>query len=739
MKKIIFSFITCLFIIFVFSKNVFAQDTDETNKRYEYGSYEYVINPDGKTVTIIGYDSYDPEIDIPSSMDGLKVTEIGADAFSWNAEIYTSLKIPYGITKIDQFAFSGLSKIKKLIIPASVESIEYGAFMNCTGLTDILIPASVKKMEGGVFAYCNGIKTIVVDPDNAYFDSRENSNSVIRKSDNCLLCGCNTSKIPQGVKTIGKNAFEGMKKLTDVTIPDSVTKICEGAFYYSSLKNVKMSNSVTYIGKDAFSYTNINNILLPRILKEIGSGAFWGCSKLEKITLPSSLVAIGELAFYDCTQLKSIFIPASVTKIGGGITAGCKMLTTIKVSSSNKMYDSRKNCNAIIEKKSNTLISGCEKSVIVNGVTTIGNDAFSGVGLTAVSIPNTVKIIGESSFSGCKIKEVIIPSNVIEVKERAFACCTNLKKIVVKNYNLKIGKLAFDDGMVVRPGIRFYCYNGSTTEKYAADVFQSSCIFLLDPKHPVNLTDGMAKTKITGVYNKKYTGKMIEQPNMTITVCGRKLVNNRDYTVKYSKNKNAGTAKIVITGKGNYKGSITKNFKIKLMAGSTYKVGNLKYKITKLAINGKGTAALVGTVYKRSSKKFISLVVPDNVIIGGVRFAVNSIGDNAFSGYKNLKKVSIGANVMSLGKNAFKSCGSLQSVLIGKNVRLISDYVFADCRKLAKMTIKTSYLTKNSVRIGAFRAIYKKITIKVPANKLGTYKKVLYKRGVPGSARITTK
>ena len=137
--------------------------------------------------------------------------------------------------------------------------------------------------------------------------------------------------------------------------------------------------------------------------------------------------------FSGCSGLTSITIPNSVTSIGSYAFRGCSGLTSVKVESGNGKYDSRNNCNAIIETSSNTLITGCKSTTIPNSVTSIGDYAFLYCsGLTSVIIPNSVTAIGEFAFSGCSaLTSITIPISVTSIGRFAFSYCSGLKDYYV--------------------------------------------------------------------------------------------------------------------------------------------------------------------------------------------------------------------------------------------------------------------------------------------------------------------
>ena len=457
-------------------------------------------------------------IEIPTS-----VTSIGSSAFEGCTGL-TSILIPTSVTSIGYSAFSGCTSLTSITlpfidngsdkthfgyifgayyyydnsqyVPTSLKEviitggtfIGYGAFYGCTGLTSIEIPNSVTSIGYSAFYWCTGLTSIVVDKNNPEYDSRDNCNAIIETDSNRLITGCKNTKIPNSVTSIGYAAFRGCTGLTSIEIPNSVTGIGESAFEgCTDLTSITLPFIGTHFGYifGAYYYDD-NSQYVPTSLKEviitggtsIGESAFAGCTGLTSIVIPTSVTSIGYAAFTGCTGLTSIEIPTSVTSIGLGAFQYCTSLISIKVDSGNKIYDSRDNCNAIIETDSNCLITGCKNTKIPNSVISIGSSAFRGcTGLTSIEIPNSVTGIGESAFEGCtdltsitlpfigthfgyifgayyyddnsqyvptSLKEVIITGGT-SIGYGAFYGCTGLTSIVIPDGVTSIGYGAFKD------------------------------------------------------------------------------------------------------------------------------------------------------------------------------------------------------------------------------------------------------------------------------------------------------
>ena len=212
---------------------------------------------------------------------------------------------------------------------------------------------------------------------------------------------------------------------------------------------------VTYQNYSQSSYTDLSgDLIIPETVTNngttysvtsIGWNAFRGCSGLTSITIPNSVTSIGSSAFEGCSGMRSITIPNSVTYIGNGAFGGCWKVESMKVASGNRVYDSRNDCNAIIETGTNTLIFGCKTSSIPNSVTSIGDSAFEGCsGLTSVTIPNSVTSIGWNAFYGCSgLTSVTIPNSVTSIGGGAFSGCSGLTSVTIPNSVTAIGDSVF--------------------------------------------------------------------------------------------------------------------------------------------------------------------------------------------------------------------------------------------------------------------------------------------------------
>ena len=367
-----------------------------------------------------------------------------------------------GITSIGECAFYSCRGLTELALPNSVTSIGEKAFSDCSGLTKITSLAEIPPVcSSNVFDGVNKINCELIVPivSVVAYKQARGWNEFSNITAATVRCG---DSITWTLDDLGNLTLSGSGEMWNygyddspfkdygiktVTIGDGITSIGGWVFYgCSGLTKLTLPNSVTSIGESAFSYCRgLTELTLPNSVTSIGNAAFRGCSGLTKLTLPNSITSIEDYAFGDCTGLTKITLPNSVTSIGGGAFWGCSGLEKITVESGNSRYDSRDNCNSIIETKTNTLIAGCKNSIIPNSVTSIGRCAFGGCsGLTELTLPSSVTSIGSAAFQGCiGLTELTLPNSVTSIGDGAFAHCSGLTELTLPNSVTSIGSDAF--------------------------------------------------------------------------------------------------------------------------------------------------------------------------------------------------------------------------------------------------------------------------------------------------------
>ncbi len=331
-------------------------------------------------------------VEIPDSVvyEGttFRVTSIAKCAF-YKCSSLKSITIPNSVTLIGEEAFYGCTGLTSATIGNSVTNIGKSAFYNCHNLTGIEIPGSVTKIGERVFDSCKGLKSI---------------------------------EIPNSVKEIGEYAFYNCINLGRITLPDSIATIKTGTFY---------------------SCGRLDSITIPAGVTSVENNAFAKCKGLTEISIPDNVVILEGNAFTECTELTTATIGKGVkyfnkNLIGtGNPFRKCPNLVNITVSEDNPTYDSRDNCNAIIEKRNNRIMVGCKNSTIHESVTSIYLSAFANcTGLTQIEIPNNVKHIFASAFEGCtNLVTIKFSENVTGIERYAFRECNALTEIYLMSEN----------------------------------------------------------------------------------------------------------------------------------------------------------------------------------------------------------------------------------------------------------------------------------------------------------------
>jgi hypothetical protein len=215
------------------------------------------------------------QIEIPDA-----VSYIGQAAFTYCLGL-KNLTFGSGLIVIGTSAFEYCDGISKIVIPDNVKAIETNAFSCCSGATSLSIGSGVMFIDILVFSKCHLLSTVVVHPDNKVYDSRDNCNGIVKKSNNALIFGIKTTDIPQTVTIIGECAFYGLKNVDSIELGDNIKTIEEYAFFESYLKTIKLSNNLKYIGERAFAWNRaLETIIIPKKVETISYNAFEHCPKL---------------------------------------------------------------------------------------------------------------------------------------------------------------------------------------------------------------------------------------------------------------------------------------------------------------------------------------------------------------------------------------------------------------------------------------------------------------------------
>ena len=328
------------------------------------------------------------------------VTHIGKETFAF-CNLLGTVTLGKNVASIGEMAFYS-SGIKEIILSDVITTIGKNAFGTCQYITKIHVGKSLVDFGDGSIANSGKLKEITLSDKNENFTLQ---NGILLSKDGTqmvLVPVGNISEnftIPDGVTSIGKNAFTHCLSIKQLTIPDSVKVISEFAFYgCDHLETVNMGSGVEEIHRAAFSYCRaLKSITLPSGLKFIGNSAF-ADTNITTIVIPDSVTTLEVFAFGSCDQLASVTIGAGVIDIPKGCFAYCFHLTKI---------------------------------IIPDNVKSIGERAFdSCYDLVEVHIGNGVISIGEKAFYKCiSLETVVLGRNVTEVKTDAFYDCRKLFRI----------------------------------------------------------------------------------------------------------------------------------------------------------------------------------------------------------------------------------------------------------------------------------------------------------------------
>ena len=662
------------------------------------------------------------------------VTSIGDYAFRDCFQI-RFISIPNSVKYVWGYAFLGCNGLESVDLGSSVTNIGSYAFEGCTALTSVVIPKSVTSIGEAPFRGCSSLESIVVEAGCVGYDSRDNCNAIIDKTNSwlgpLLIQGCKNTvvptgfqlvisnyafsgtgltslELPQGVTSIREYAFQNCSSLTSITIPSGITEIANYTFQdCSSLSSVTILGKLTNIGNYAFSgCTKLADFAIPATVTSIGKYAFYNCSSLTSVTIPDGMYYTDESVFSNCAGLAALTLHKNITSLGANSFYNCKGLQEIHcyavtpptcktdalygVSSSTKLYVPEES----VETYSNTAPwSNFNITAIPLPYGTCGDNITWNVTDSVLTISGTgaMNCSEPWSFYSPSIKSLVIGEGVTDLGNIYFTDCSSLVSIEVAADNPAF--CTIDDVLFNKDKTVLIQYPvGNKRAEYVIPATVDS-IGAASFEVCENLTSVIIPASVTKIGEIAFYGctglQSITCESSTPPVCS-KLCYFTDYCFMCFDGVDKESV-ILYVPKGSVAAyqeaeewSNFKNIQPNPVIGQGTcgaEGDNLKWKLMSdgvLTISGSGAMADNVSSWVPFRADIKSIVIEDEA---------TSIGKEAFAECTNLIAVTIPGSVTSIGDAAFRNCSSLPSIALPNGITSISSYVFSGCAKLTEFII----------------------------------------------------
>ena len=705
--------------------------------------YAYTVKND-EEITITKYNGGKRNVEIPSYIDGFKVTQLGSEAFRKNAML-TTVNVPSTVKVIGQRAFEGCSNLTSITLNEGLETISIYAVASCSKLREINIPDTVTSMGAYAFYQCSGLNKV---------------------------------KLSSGLKTIPTYAFANCTSLASIDIPYGVVNISEKSFFDCiAMENVTMADSVQEVGIYSFASCDaLKSIDFSDNLEMIREYAFSQCTSLETADLPEAVSQISEYAFENCTALQTAALSGYVKDYAFN---GCSKLETVIIrnnlksiasgayqhSSIKKVYvDSIKTwCGISFGSATTNPLFNAEGFYINNvlttdvvipfGITEIKPYTFYGFNeMTSISINNSVMEIGDYAFTKCsgltsirlpraltkintgvfkdckKLASVQLPSVVSEIRQDAFSGCSNLETVnfpkslktimtnafyncsSLKNAELKEGLLylysnafygcASLESVVVPDSVTSMssgCFSGCNSLKTVKlgsgiKVINNSTFNGCTELESVTISENMATVNsnaFADCINLKYIfygGTLSQWSKISISTSGCDTFKNASCHYQAEDH-------VPVNGKWMYPEGFdcetsTERVKWKICVYCDLLFDSLEipqgHVIVDHVCENCGFSDFVYTIQSDgvTLQGYNGVLEEFNVPSTLAGYPVTSIGQSAFYGKESLKSVVIPSSVKTIGVSAFENCVNLHTISLPSSLTSIGYFSFDGARQL---------------------------------------------------------
>ncbi len=583
-------------------------------------------------------------LEIPSSIQGLPVTTIAADAFR-DCQNLSSIRLPRGLLSIGREAFWGTT-ITSLTIPSSVTELAASALVGTRNISEHRVSGSNPNFEtlnGSI--YTEDLTTLIAYP----------------VADNTP-----DFTIPDGVTRIAGGAFEGNLGLLRLTLNDELSSIGERAFAFTRLSEVNLPTSLTTLSSEAFlSCSRLREVSFGPNLSSIGSSAFQNCPLLASIALPDSLTSIGPSAFDTCRSLRSVELGAGLREIPTRLFFQCVLLRELTLSSQ---------ISSIGDSAFETCVS-LESIILSDAITSISDSAFAGCtslsqinlpamltsiapftfarcsALQSITFPPNLTSIGDSSFQNCTVLQIpTLPSTLESIGETAFVNCRQLNNFTFPPSLTSIGPRAFFNSSILSAS-----FENSPT--LLAPFAFSNCPNL----QSVTLGDQISVIP-EGAFQNCRNLSVITLPDQITQIAALAF---QDCLRLERANLPASLSQLAPNAFQNCTSLDT----------LTLTPDNPTFSIVENALYNKDLSTLLTVPAGTAGPSF---QVPDTVI---------ELGESAFAFALNLREILLSPNLEIIGDRAFYRCQNLRTLVLPPFIRTIGEQAFHRCDSLTRINI----------------------------------------------------
>ena len=671
------------------------------------------------------------ESDIASSIYHLEmdstVTSIGENAFNGCPNLST-MKLSSSLTSIGSMAFNACP-LTRVELPASLTTIGAGAFGGCSMIEEVYTyaatPPTISNATGATAVPFPDMPSTVpvYVPAQSYYTYKYRtgwSNLNIKYMSLSGTCGDNlqwvlnpndSTFVITGTGSMIDYADEQKRPWVLYDENDMPTD------YSMYVKTLSMPEGMTTIGKNAFYFFYITSLTLPSTVTTIGENGFDACSKLTEVTIPDNVTTIGANAFNGCKQLRSVSIGSGVSSIGSSAFGNCVSLMTMTISEQNSTFDSRDNCNAVINTSTNELVSGCNGTVIPNTVTSIASFAMSYCkSLTTITIPESVTLINGYAFNQCVALQSITSESVTPptLKSGVFSGVPDTIPLYVpargiSAYQANSGWAYFKNILALPCDTTYrseqnvtvlstdlpYIWNGQELNETGTTQITLQTADGCDSIVTLNLTvqpGGTCGQNLTWVFT---------AADSTLTITGTGEMYN--YPEDTQSSDGGGTTpnqEPVTMAPWMEQELMFAIYHIQLPAGLTSIGSYAFYYLTNVdAVDIPSSVSRIGAHAFDQCGQMTTCTVAES--------GITEIGDYAFNECVQLLSFDIPTTVTTIGEDAFRSCSQLRVVHIPAGVTTIQPSTFYACQQLTAFTMEEGVQTIGEFAFNACKRLTK--------------------------------